>query len=156
MVVLVLGYALDLSTVGYKRYPAYLTDHLLKGVCLLYRDWIGAQMFPTCFNKKYILLSCWTLHFKDKSDELKQFILNNVFNLRMIFIFRWRPLHSKAGYVFLFFWRVQIVIKDISKYLSVSFWLRNLKIGFNSEKIPQWQCITLHCLILIFECLSWV
>ena len=42
----------DLSTEGYKRYPAYLTDHLLKGVCLLYRDWIGAQMFPTCFNKK--------------------------------------------------------------------------------------------------------
>ena len=41
----------DLSTVGYKRYPAYLTDHLLKGVCLLNRDWIGAQMFPTCFNK---------------------------------------------------------------------------------------------------------
>ena len=32
----------DLSTVGYKRYPAYLTDHLLKvSVCLLYRDWIG-------------------------------------------------------------------------------------------------------------------
>ena len=28
---------------------------------------------------------------------------------------------------------------------------RNLKIGFNSQKIPQWQCITLHCLILDFR-----
>ena len=131
----------DLSTVGYKRYPAYLTDHLLKvSVCLLYRDWIGK-----CFLLA-LIRSTFRYH-------VELFILRiKVMNWNSSF---WTTFSIVAWYLdddlciqredyYVFFWWVQIVLKDVPK-------LRNLKIGFYSQKIPQWQCITLHCLILDFR-----